>query len=118
MPGQHYRRLGDSYLYDKRTYPTIDDCVILTEAQFEDLPEYSSSIPTGVFANKQWRYRHMTKLFRGSHHRLMTSPDDVWFIREYVEIPGDPDRVKITSCPIVLDSQLAALAIAVFWWLP
>lgn len=40
---------------DIRSAPMDDTHVILTQRQFKELPEYSTSIPTGVYPGKCWK---------------------------------------------------------------
>lgn len=40
---------------DIRSAPMDDDCVLLTRDQFNELSDYSRSIPSGVYPGKCWR---------------------------------------------------------------
>lgn len=60
---------------------TDDKSVILTQKEFDDLPEYTISLPTGTFIGKQWK-RDMEWCKRG------------WVMGEYTNHP-DPNLVGI-----------------------
>lgn len=64
--------------------------LILTRAEFDALPEYSASLPTGTTVGKRW------KRLNGVHdYEFMASGGEpVWMIGEFVEI-GDPTAVGI-----------------------
>lgn len=46
----------------------------LTEKEFEDLPEYSRSLPTGITIGKRWK----------------RNEDDLWYMGEYIDC--DPPK--------------------------
>lgn len=57
----------------------------LTETEFDELPEYSLSLPTGTFIGKKWRCDHSVRHLGADHD---------WWMGEYVEDP-DPKMVGI-----------------------
>ncbi len=60
-----------------------DETVMLTQQEFDDLPEYSMSLPTGTTIGKQW------KMGWGRPDGPLT-----WYLCEYVEI-DEPGYVGI-----------------------
>lgn len=64
---------------DIREAPIDDTHVLLRPDQFDELHEYSTSIPTGVYPGKCWK-RHE----RGG-----------WMLAWYGEAPGQPDQCSI-----------------------
>jgi hypothetical protein len=62
----------------------IDDKhAIMSQKDFDALPEYSCSLPTGTFIGKRWRRREP-----------YTSTPTHWFLGEFIEI-NDPENVGI-----------------------
>lgn len=59
------------------------ETIELTDAEFEALPEYSCSIPTGVIIGKRWK--------RGEPFATPTR----WYVGEYAPHPTDPKRANI-----------------------
>lgn len=52
----HYREFVENYKkYWHSTLLVDDKTVIMTAEQFKELPEYSCSMPTGVYAAKRWK---------------------------------------------------------------
>ena len=68
-----------------------DDVAYFDQSQFDDLMEYSTSIPTGVFAGKRW------KAARG----------DGWVLCEYVYDPGKPGSMLIVRKPLTIIDRAA-----------
>ena len=66
------------------------ETVLVTQKFFDDLPEYSCSMPTGTTIGKQWK--------RGEPYLV---PRTSWFLGEYVEC-DKPDHVGITWKRIVI----------------
>lgn len=63
-----------------------DDSVTMTLREFDDLLEYSCSMPTGVRDGKRWKRREPY---------MIQNPDfPTWWMGEYVD-RGDPDKVDI-----------------------
>lgn len=61
-----------------------DDSAILTRKEFNDLPEYSLSLPTGTIIGKRWKCR------------TYGYPTETWIMGEYTPDPnGRPDHVGI-----------------------
>lgn len=48
--GKHWHQPADI-----RDAPMDDEIVLLTPRQFADLPEYSATLPTGVYPGKCWK---------------------------------------------------------------
>jgi hypothetical protein len=66
----------------------------ITRASFEKLPEYSMSVPTGVFFGKVWRRNNKA---------LIPDADPDWVICEYVRT-ADPGRARIDiRRPLIVD---------------
>jgi hypothetical protein len=61
---------------------SIDDVVLIDEKALKNLPEYSQSIPTGVFAGKWWKRRQLT-----------TPENSNWKLCCYVD-DGNPDTLR------------------------
>ncbi len=75
--------------------------VTITQKEFDSLPEYSCSIPTGTTIGKRWK-RHdgiFDPTYKGPYY---------WYIGEYIDI-GDPDKVGIRYKKIVAVLRLKAL---------
>lgn len=86
--GRHWDQPGDI-----RSAPMDDTHVILTQAQFERLPEYSASLPSGVYPGKCWR-RH-----NGAHDPRCKNPE--WLFAWYGEC-DDPKKCSINYRKILL----------------
>jgi len=71
---------------------TDDTHALMNRPDFDALPEYSCSVPTGVVIGKRWK--------RGEPY---VGPRDTWFLGEYVEVPGRPDLARILFREIVID---------------
>ncbi len=70
--------------------------ITLTEAEFDALPDYSCTIPTGVIIGKRWK--------RGEPFGRPTR----WFMGEYREyVPPDPEKVRIAWSEIIRYSEFA-----------
>ena len=69
----------------------------ISKKAFDSLPEYSCSIPTGVFIGKVWKCNlNFTKRI----------PGEDWVIREYVKDPANPDYALIeTRIPEIIEDQ-------------
>lgn len=67
--------------------------VYMTKQTMEELREYSSSTPTGVYPGKMWR----------GHW------DDTWYLLWFSEAKSDPNMCAVNSCPILLLDVLQAL---------
>ena len=74
--------------------------VMLTRREFDALPEYSCSLPTGTTVGKRWKRR--------CPYRIQTDPPNEWYLGEYVEsyLPG---QIGIEWTKILLPPSLAAL---------
>lgn len=83
----------------------------LTQKQFDELLEYSTSIPTGTTAGKQWK-RH-TFIFEkdgkeysaGFVPQGMTAVRDYYLMGEYGEPDFDKKQVPITWRKIVIKNK-------------
>lgn len=60
---------------------TTDLC-FLTQAEFDALPDYSCTVPSGVIAGKQWKRR-----------RVYTDESQGWLIGRYVAVGNDRCRI-------------------------
>ena len=69
---------------------SLSRTVRLTRREFDELPEYSASVPTGTTIGKRWKRRV------GPHEGPPT-----WQMGEYQE-DSDPDKVRIAWSTIVL----------------
>lgn len=80
----------------------VDDVhALMTEAVFERLPEYSATVPTGVYEGKMWR-RH-DGLYANIERRQRNLPDgpQEWLLCWYG--PSDqPDHCSINYRKILL----------------
>lgn len=87
--------------------------VVLADVVVEDLLEYSCSNPTGTIVGKQW------KSLPAKHDRADGRPQRplVRYLRTYVEHP-DPSRIGILTEMLLSETEAAAIALAIFWWLP
>lgn len=65
--------------------------VYLTQEEFDDLFEYSMSVPTGVIMGKKWKRNNL--VFQGGKE---------WFQGEYRQHPDDPNMACIVWTPIVI----------------
>jgi len=83
--------------------------VVLTRREFEELGEYSCSLPTGTTVGKRWK-RNANAFTAGPVVRLdfwdgtpvREKLPDVWWMGEYVE-HEDPKLVGINWYQIVLE---------------
>jgi hypothetical protein len=67
--------------------------VLLTRRQFEELPEYSSSMPSGVYPGKCWKRCEGRKLGPGENPWAI-KPPFTWYLVWY-GIHEDPKRCTI-----------------------
>ena len=65
----------------------------ITFWEFQKLPEYSATYPTGVTLGKRWR-RH-DGVFDEQFIRSGGKP--VWLIQEYIESPRDPKMASVKT---------------------
>lgn len=66
----------------------IDDThALMARVTFEELPEYSATIPTGVYPGKMWR-RHDGEL---EHAQGRRKEPPIWLLCWYSRIPDKPD---------------------------
>lgn len=63
------------------------DKVIMTKRTFDRLKEYSTSIPTGVYLGKMWKFRAI---------------EDVWYLRWFGESSKGSDHCAIYQAVIDL----------------
>lgn len=75
-----------------RWIPELEN-IELTQEEFDALPEYSTTIPTGKSIGKQWRRQLYFGKYRGG-----------WVRAEYVEDP-DPEYVGIVWHYIVIKEK-------------
>lgn len=69
--------------------------IILTKKEFDELPEYSCSLPTGTTIGKKWKKNRLAFVPSAHDPRTGNSIDD-WYLMEYVEHP-DPKLVGIET---------------------
>lgn len=62
------------------------DCITITQREFDELPEYSCTIPTGTTIGKKWKRRHPYGAPKGQ--------PGIWMVGQYYDI-GDPNNVGI-----------------------
>lgn len=62
----------------------------LTLREFEELPEYSATYPTGVIIGKRWK--RLDGLYDAEFKRAGGRPR--WVIGEYVEVAGDKTKAR------------------------
>ncbi|GAH84170.1 unnamed protein product [marine sediment metagenome] len=80
------------------------DNIYLTKEQFDALPEYSTSIPTGTTAGKQWKRHTYVLEIKGREGRKYYAGyvpskeyriiEDYWTMGEYGEPEGDQVPIK------------------------
>jgi hypothetical protein len=63
----------------------------LSAAEFNQLPDYSASLPTGAYPGKTWR--RLDGAFDQAFKARGGKPR--WLIGRYDEIPGDASKVAI-----------------------
>ena len=81
-------RLSKYWDQPKNTEVEIDDShALMSQKSFEELPEYSCSIPTGVYAGKMWKARKSR---------------DEWLLRWYEYDPTNPHSCRIHSRIILI----------------
>lgn len=66
------------------------DTVALSRAEFDELPEYSCTLPTGGTIGRRWK---RCEPYHAS--REFGAPDATWYLGEYVDI-GDETKVGVT----------------------
>jgi hypothetical protein len=101
---QRYAKVGDTYVYEKIELPTVGDVAVIEDAALMELPEYSCSMPTGVFDNKLWRC-------------AMRGEPGAWWVREYVPHPNKPEMCQTVTRRAASPETVALAADGVFWWL-
>lgn len=85
-------------------YETIE----LTRQEFQDLPEYSCSLPTGTTIGKRWKKNQ--DAYRGEHSVISAAEEKItgipvnWWMGEYIEDP-DPKLVGIKWRKIALKKE-------------
>jgi hypothetical protein len=67
--------------------------ILISWSEFDALPEYSCSIPTGTTVGKKWK--------RPVPYEIRTDPPNTWVLGEYVEcsVPGE---IGIEWTPLIL----------------
>lgn len=78
--GKHWHQPADI-----RDAPMDDKIVLLTPRQFAELPEYSTSMPSGVYPGKCWKREEMTRDAQGYMHST-----DIWWLGWYGESSKGP----------------------------
>jgi len=60
--------------------------LLLSQEEFDVLPEYSCTIPTGAIVGKRWKRREPYGATKNA----------TWYVGEYVELtPPDPKKIGI-----------------------
>lgn len=70
--------------------------ILLTKYEFDILPNYSCSLPTGIVLGKRWK--------RAVHYHRQ-KPTDEWLMGEYAE-HKDPTKAKIIWRTITIVGEL------------
>jgi hypothetical protein len=84
-----------------------------------DLPEYSSSTPTGVYVNKMWRCDGRPRLRSSVNWQLVDeSQPPIWLVFEYAPHPTNQNLCRIVKRVAASPETMAAIAEGVLWWLP
>lgn len=73
--------------------------IILTKKEFDALPEYSCSLPTGTTIGKKWK-KNIHAFDPRCHDPRTGNTIDDWYLCEYVE-HSDPTKVGIVYKHIV-----------------
>lgn len=91
--------------YEEKTLEELfgipDDVDTLTQAQFDILPEYSCTLPTGTTIGKKWK-RDVNEPKR--FHRIEPNAPKEWWTGEYTPHP-DPDTVGIKWRKVVIITE-------------
>lgn len=77
------------------------DKIVLTKKEFDQLPEYSCSLPTGTTIGKKWK-RNDLAFVSSAHDPRTGNSIQKWYLMEYVEHP-DPKLVGINTKKIICD---------------
>lgn len=75
------------------------ETIVLTKSDFDELPEYSCSIPTGTTIGKRWK-RNIYAFDPSAHDPRTGNSIDDWYLCEYVQ-HTDPKLVGIIYKHIV-----------------
>lgn len=73
--------------------------IVLTQAEFDSLPEYSCTLPTGTTIGKKWK-RNIHAFDPRYHDPRTGNTIDDWYLCEYVP-HTDPAKIGITYKHIV-----------------
>lgn len=87
--------MGRSWRQPPTSSVVLDDThALMSRSTFDELPEYSSSYPTGVYPGKMWKAG-----FPGC-----------WMLRWYGEVPGRPNLCSNNQREILLaDGELPTM---------
>lgn len=75
------------------------ETIVLTKKQFDELPEYSCSIPTGTTIGKQWK-KNIYAFDPYARDPRTGNVIEEWYLHEYKE-HIDPKLVAISTKKIV-----------------
>lgn len=75
------------------------ETIVLTKKEFDSLPEYSCSIPTGTTIGKKWK-RNIYAFDRAAHDPRTGNKVEEWYLHEYIEHPN-PNKVGISTKLII-----------------
>ena len=95
--GEDYEKWFRTY-YVRHHHETIlvdAGTAIMTQQEFDDLPEYSCSLPSGTYFGKRWTC---------NRHAFMRDapPEPNWWMAEYVEDYENKDKVHIIWRKVIL----------------
>lgn len=76
------------------------DIVYMSQASFDKLPEYSSSIPSGVYPGKMWK----TEIY--DHAGRHPVPTGIWYLRWFGIVEGKPTPQLIEAHRVAFQNML------------
>ena len=88
--GRHWRQPGRDEILVDGTHAVMD------RRTFQQLAEYSTSTPTGVYPGKMWKAEGM------EGHWPQMRPTGKWFLRWYGLVDGRPDLCSNNWREIIL----------------
>lgn len=80
-----------------------DEYATLSKKDLDSLPEYSSTLPSGVYPGKMWK-RH-----DGVYDPVCKVEDRKWLLCWFGEVPGDPNKCSINHRSVLLKNMLDLL---------
>ena len=90
-----------------------DDTAIMDKVYFEELKEYSLTMPTGVFIGKRWKRnrnagrfvcdnKEHTDVHKRTDSCILSSWPEDWWMLEYAKHPTDPKIARTISRKIII----------------